>query len=237
MANQFDLNKFNTLISQASDSILCNSECRKKREAEKLKQNYLNSQTNLASAANQEQVAEKQYVVFTQGLSAYNDLLTNKLQQKAQLISTKFTENFNEEIIKIRSQIVTYDGLLLNFRNIVDLLIKYKEDNKELYDEFKEESNDILTNERKTYYEDQNIDSLKFYYFYFLLSIYVICVICFGAFSLMYPSQTSWKVRLGIFIGLIALPFLSTWILGLIIYLIYEIYNLLPKNVYSQKNY
>jgi hypothetical protein len=62
MSNQFDMNKFNTLISQASDAIMCNSECRKQRQADKLKQNYLNSQTNLASASNQVQVAQKNYV-------------------------------------------------------------------------------------------------------------------------------------------------------------------------------
>ena len=57
MNNQFDMNKFNTLISQASDAILCNSECRNQREADNLKQNYLNSQTNLASASNQVQAS------------------------------------------------------------------------------------------------------------------------------------------------------------------------------------
>jgi hypothetical protein len=33
------------------------------------------------------------------------------------------------------------------------------------------------------------------------------------------------------------LPFLSAWILGKIIYFIYILYDMLPKNVYAQKNY
>jgi hypothetical protein len=237
MANQFDLNKFNTVMSQASDAILCNSDCRQKRQSEKLKQNYQNAQTNLASASNQVQVAERNYVTFTQGEPAYNELQDNQLQQQAQIIADKFNENFNEETVKIKSQINTYNGLLINFKNIFDLERKYREENRELQKELKEETNDVLTNERKTYYQDQNIDSLKFYYYYFLLSIYVIFVICFAAFSLMYPSQTSWKVKLALLIGFIALPFISTWILGKIIYLIYEAYNLLPKNVYNKKTY
>jgi uncharacterized protein (UPF0305 family) len=237
MTNPFDLNKFNTVMSQASDAILCNSDCREQREAEKLKQNYQNAQTNLASASNQVEVAQKNYVTFTQGEPAYNELLGNQLEQKAQLIADQFNENFNEESIKIKSQINTYNGLLINFKNVFDLERKYREENRELYKELKEETNDVLTNERKTYYQDQNIDSLKFYYYYFLLSIYVIFVICFAAFSLMYPSQTSWKVKLALLVGFIALPFISTWVLGKIIYLIYEAYNLLPKNVYNQKTY
>jgi hypothetical protein len=237
MSSQFDINKFNTMVSQASDAILCNSECRKKRESEKLKQNYFSAQTNLASASNQVQVAQKNYVTFTQGIAGYNSLQNDTLQQQADTIANNFTNNFNEEVEKITLQINTYDGLLLNFKNIFDLLKKYTKENIELYEEFKEESNDILTNERKSYYEDQNIDSLKTYYYYFLLVIYIICVICFVIFSLIYPSQTDWKIRLLILIAFIALPFFSTWILGKIIYFIYEAYNLLPKNVYNQKNF
>lgn len=229
--------QFNTLISQASDAIMCNSECRKQREAEKLKQKYLNSQTNLASASNQVEDAQKNYVTFTEGESAYNDLQEHQLEEKAQVISDKFIENFNEEVIKLKSQINTYNGLLLNFKNVFELFRKYKKENIELFKELKEQTNDILTNERKTYYEEQNIDTLKTFYSYFLLVIYIICVICFGLFSLIYPSQIKFIIRLVIFIALIILPFFSSWILSMIIYLIHNLYNLLPKNIYGQKNF
>jgi hypothetical protein len=237
MNNQFDMNKFNKLVEQASDAILCNSDCRKKRLEEKLKQNYLHAQTNLVTASSQVQNAEKNYFTFTHGKGAYNDLLDNQLHRKAEMITNKFTENFDEEVKNINSQINTYDGLLINFKNVFDLFIKYKKENLELFKELKDETNDVLTNERKTYYEDQNIDRLKFFYYYFFLIIYIIFVICFGSFSLIYPSQTSWKVKLALFILFILLPFFSTWILGSIIYLVYKIYNLLPKNVYNEKNY
>ena len=99
MSNPIDRNKFNTIISeQASDAIMCNSKCRKQREADKLQQNYFNAQTNLNSASNQVQVAQKNYVTFTKGESAYNDLLDNELEEKAQIIADKFTENFEQNI-------------------------------------------------------------------------------------------------------------------------------------------
>ena len=237
MSNQFDMNKFNTLISQASDAVLCNSECRKQRQSDKLKQDYLNSQSNLASASNQVQVAEKKYITFTQGKSAYNDLLDNQLQEKAQQISDEFTEYFESDSQEIQTQIETYHGLLLNFKNVAELYIKYKTENVKLIKNLKDESNDILTNERKTYYEDQKIDGLKSFYYYILLVIYIICLIGFIIFSIMYPSQTNWKVKLATVIGFILLPFFSTLILGKFIYLIYKIYDLLPKNVYAQEDY
>lgn len=237
MSNQIDMNKFNTLISQASDAVLCNSECRKQRETDKLKQNYLNSQTNLASASNQVQVAEKKYISFTQGPSGYNDLLDNQLQEKAQQISDKFTQYFDTDSKEITTQIDTYEGLLINFKNVAELYLNYKKENVKLIKDLKDESNDVLTNERKTYYEDQKIDGLKGFYYYILLGIYIICLIGFIIFSLMYPSQSSWIKKLVTFIGFVLLPFFSTWILDKFIYLIYKAYELLPKNVYAQKNY
>ena len=235
--NQIDMNKFNVLISQASDAVLCNSECRKQRETDKLKQNYLNSQTNLASAPNQVQVAQKNYITFTEGPAGYNDLLDNQLQEKAQEITDTFTEYFVSDSKEITTQIDTYEGLLINFKNVAELYLNYKKENVQLIKDLKNETNDVLTNERKTYYEDQKIDGLKGFYYYILLGIYIICLIGFIIFSLMYPSQTSFMRKLASIIGFILLPFLSTWILDKIIYLIYAVYDMLPKNVYAQKNY
>ena len=237
MSNQIDMNKFNTLISQASDAVLCNSECRKQRETDKLKQNFLNSQTNLSSGPNQVQVAEKNYVTFTEGPSGYNDLIDSRLQEKAQEIVNKFTEYFESDSKEITTQIDTYEGLLINFKNVAELYLNYKKENVQLIKDLKNETNDVLTNERKTYYEDQKIGGLKGFYYYILLGIYIICLIGFIIFSLMYPSQSSFIKKIVSIIGFIALPFLSTWILGKIIYLIYTLYELLPKNVYAQKNY
>jgi lipopolysaccharide export LptBFGC system permease protein LptF len=237
MVKSFDMSKFNSFIQQASDTIMCNSDCQKQKETDKLKQAYEKAQETLASAPSQLQTAEQQYVVYTQGQTTYDELQDRELDEKATVIVDTFKENFDEEVIKIQSQINSYNGLLMNYKNVLELLMKYEKENGELFKDIKKETNDVLTNERKSFYEDQNIGSLKFYYFYFLLIIYVICVLCFAAFSLIYPSQSSWVVRLGIFVLLIVLPFVSTWILGMIIYFIYEGYNLLPKNVYIEKNF
>ena len=147
MSNQIDMNKFNTLISQASDAVLCNSECRKQRETDKLKQNYLNSQTNLASAPNQVQVAQKNYITFTEGPAGYNDLLDNQLQEKAQEITDTFTEYFVSDSKEITTQIDTYEGLLINFKNVAELYLKYKKENVQLVTDLKNETNDVLTND------------------------------------------------------------------------------------------
>tara|TARA_B110000285_G_scaffold205079_1_gene242557 strand:- start:81 stop:797 length:717 start_codon:yes stop_codon:yes gene_type:complete len=227
-------NDFNTLISQASEAIMCDSECRKQKREDALKQKYIQSQVNLETAPRQMALAQKKFITFSEGDDAYNDLVESELKEKAQTIIEKFGENFEDEVNKIKTQLETYNGLLINITNVGDLYKKYKLENIELFNELKEDTNDILTNERKTYYEEQNIDRLRFYYSYFMITIYVICVISFGIFSLMSPlKNVGWKVRLSAFIFLIVLPFFSTWILSWVIYLAYQIYHLIPKNVYK----
>ena len=125
-----------------------------------------------------------------------------------------------------------YQNNLLNFDNLKDTYNYYKTDNVTLSKNAKMSNSNITTNYRKTYYEDQNITSLNSIYYYILLIIYIIVVICFIIFSLIYPSQISLKIRLLLLIVFISLPFVSTFILGKIIELIYWIFSLLPKNVY-----
>jgi len=229
--NSFDINNINAFLKQASQVISCDQNCQQQKKANELKQIYLDSETNLKSAPNQVQVAKQNYISFTQGNLAYNNLQNEELQTKAESIANIFQKNFDQDIKEINLEIDTYNGLLINLKNVIELYLNYKKENRELEQELKDETSDVLTNERKTYYEDQGIDSLKYYY-YILLVIYVIFVLGFGLSSFIYPSVFTWKIKLILFILFCGLPFISTWILSTFIYLIYKLYDLLPKNVH-----
>jgi hypothetical protein len=181
----------------------------------------------------QYQLAKQNYYTYVSGQNRYSQIIEKELTEKADIFINKFKDNYNLEKTKILTQLDTYDGLLINFKNVVDLYEWYIKENAELEKQLKEETNDVLTNERKTYYEDQQNDVLNFYYYYFLFTIYVIIVICFGIFSLIYPSTFNWRTRAFIFLVFAVLPFISTWLLGKIIQIIYWLFSLLPKNVYK----
>ena len=174
--SNYDLSQFNAFLQKATDAITCNSECQRNRRIDTLKQKFVNAQTNIASANNQLQVAEKNYVTFSEGEGVYNDLLEQQLQEKADLISVKFQENFDKETNQVVRQIETYEGILINFKNVVDLYFHYKKENIKLFNKLKKETNNVLTNERKSYYINQESDNLTYFYFYFLLIIYIIIV-------------------------------------------------------------
>ena len=232
MDSQFDLNNFNSFIQAASQQIACGTECQKQKTAEQLKNTYLNAQSNLTLAQPQYDTAKKNYYLYLDGQNGYNKMMEEEYSTQSNKKATEFKHNYNKQINKIKSLLGTYRGILINFRNIVDLYTQYKEENLHLFKSLKTRTNDVLTNERKTYYEDQSIDFLNTLYRYGLLIIYIIVVICYVIFSLIYPSQTSWKIRGLLFLVFLVLPFISTFLLGKIIQFIYWVFGLLPKNVY-----
>ena len=232
--NKNNLDKFNSMIDQATAAISCDSECQRQQKDEELKQAYLNAQTNLATAPNNVYVSRQNYVVFDQGQPAYDELIDSELLQQAQKLTSYYKINFTDESKNIIFNTNTYSGLLINLKNIFDLFLKYKEENIKLFKQLKDETNDVLTNDRKTYYQDQGIDNLKFYYHYFFLLIYIITILAYIIYNVMYPSQFSILLRIIFLALMILLPFISTWILGKIIGIIYAIYNLLPKNAHKE---
>jgi hypothetical protein len=230
----YNLDKFNSMIDQATQAISCGPDCQNQQTSEQLKQTYLNAQTNLATAPNNVYVSRKNYIVYDEGQPAYDELINTELSQQAQSLSSYYQTSFNSECQNINFNIDTYSGLLINLKNVSDLYFKYKMDNTEMLKQLKDETNDILTNDRKTYYQDQGINNLNLYYHYFFLLIYIIVVLCYLVYNFMYTSQLSILVRGIIFVLMILLPFFSTWILEKIVSVIYYVYNWLPKNMHKQ---
>jgi hypothetical protein len=233
MNKQFDMNRFNSFLDKAQQAISCGPECQREKVIDDLKNKFNTAQSNLILAEPQYQAAKRNYYTYVSGQNGYNQMLEDELHEKADSMVAKFKEATDEEVQKIKSQIQTYDGLLINFRNVVDLYKQYKSENIKLYKQLKEDTNDILTNDRKTYYEDQQNENLNGYYYYILIVIYIIVLICFIVFSLFFPSQTSFQTKIVLILLFIGLPFISTWILGKIIYIIYWLFGMLPKNVYK----
>ena len=232
------LSKFNTMIEEAADAITCDSNCQAIKKGNNLEQNYLNAKTNLKTAPDQLFASRKQFVIFNQGEPAYNDMIDAELNEKADTISAFFAQNFNKEADKATVDVDVYSGLLKNLKNVVDLYLKYKKENAMLTKEIKQETNDILTNERKSYYQSQGTDFLKAVYSYFLIGVYVLLVVIYFGFAVKtyFADTAKWKLlwkTIGVtLVSMIVLPFISAWLLSTFISLLYNIYGLLPKNMH-----
>ena len=65
MANNFDLNNFNSFLDAASKTIACDSECQRLKTSEDLKSKYNKAKTNLNLAEPEYQIAKKNYYIYT----------------------------------------------------------------------------------------------------------------------------------------------------------------------------
>jgi hypothetical protein len=230
--NNFDLNKFNELMNQANEAISCDDACMQKKKEEELHKQYLEAESNVQTAPQKLTIAKKDYITFTQGQNAYNEYLDNELQNQAVKITKNFESNFNNSVSILDTNIANYSRLLINFNNIVDLYKKYKSENAVMKQKLKTLSSDLITNDRKSFYEDEAIERIKMYY-YFLLLIYIFIVVVFFASIFLVDTNVTLSVRVGILILLIVYPFVSFWIYTLITQMINNIYVYLPKNVYT----
>ena len=229
--NNFDMSKFNAFLDNANSVLSCNADCQAQQAQQDLKEKYLAAKTNLLTAPAQVKTTFKNFLIYSQGEDAYNQYTQQELQNKASEIVKTFKSTFQDSINEVKSSIQTYGGLLLNFTNIVDLYKKLLKENKMLELKVKNMSSDVLTNDRKTYYEDQSINNLYFYYFIMII-IYIIILIVFAASIFLFPSQTPKKTNIIILILLLIYPFISTPLFLFFGKIYYKIIGVLPSNVY-----
>lgn len=219
MSNNFDFNKLTSLLDTATQSIACGPECQKQKDANQLKNKYKTDGNNLALAESLNQIAKQNYDTFVSIKSSYDEMTKPEYTREAEQFVKKYKKIYNEQLGKIQSQLDNYDKLLINFSNVVDLYKKYKNENDQLFKELKNETNDVLTNERRIYYKDQEMGSSKRnnLYLYIFWAIYIIVVIYF-AILYLYRSQISFEIRILLLFVLLSifilLPFALTWILG-----------------------
>jgi hypothetical protein len=113
-----------------------------------------------------------------------------------------------------------------------ELKEKYIKDNLLLTAKIGDIFTDIVTNDRKTFYQSQNMTtSINWYYLYTV--IYVLLMLVFLALIMVANSNYSWKIKGVIFILFIAYPFFAYGIVLRIIGFGQHVSSLLPKNIYK----
>lgn len=229
LKNNFD---FNSWIEKATEAISCGPECQKEKTANELQQKYLDAKLNAAKAPYNIETSQKNYMVYVHGEDKYNEFKTRQLTHRAKRISAFIVNNFKQEINSTTESLDTYNSLSINFRHMIDLYLKYKRENMKLERELKEKTSDIITNDRKTYYEDQGTNTLHFFYLVFLI-IYYIGVLVYLISLFIYPSQKSIMINIAIFISMVVYPFLSLYIFKKLYMLYTWVVYVLPKNVYK----
>lgn len=220
--------QINAILEQSYNSLICGPSCQRQKITKELEQKYLDAQTNLKTAPEQLNQSEKNYYIYTQGETAYNAKKEEELKANAEKIGQKLTKLFNDEL----TNAVTMNSYLTesndNSEYVIELLNMYLKENAYLLSQLKESQSDIVTNDRKTYYETDATDKLGLWYILFWRAFYFLYIILF--FTLISTKKFG---ALFASVLLVFYPYyinqLSKWVYGEWMGLI----NKLPSNVYN----
>lgn len=229
-----DVGKFNDLINKASELLSCDETCQRNKKQLQLKEKYLKSKVNYLTAPAQVETTYKNYLTYTEGEVAYSEHNKKVLSEKARALAKTFASEFHEQIQKAKSLIATYDGLFVNYAHVVEYYDDLVQKNKIMTLSLKNKSSDIVTNDRKTYYEDQKVDSLYFYY-RVILFIYLVVLISYAVSIIFRPAEMGRKKQTIILVIFIIYPFVAARLFLFVGDMVEKLKTVLPKNVYRNE--
>jgi hypothetical protein len=231
---QINQKNINNLLEQATlcGPTLCGPTCQKIKVSQELKQKYLDAETNIQTAPIKLEESKKNYYVFTEGKYEYDNMNEKELISKAETISESIKNNFNNEVTNANTMNTLLNTALINSQHTIKLFEYYSEKNKLLNLKLKERHGDILTNDRKTYYETEALESLKLWY-KFLLIMYFILVIML-CLSLAFAQHNLTKIKC-IIVSLLIIfyPFYIDYFVKWIYGVWNSFLKKMPKNVYN----
>lgn len=224
--------KINDLLNQSTEVLMCGPECQKKKISEELKQKYLDAETNMKMAPSKLEETKKNYYVYTEGRTYYDNMREDELKQTATKVAELLTTNFNEELTNANTMNAYLNTALINSNYTSDLLDEYTEKNKAIKKDLEDNHGSILTNDRKTYYETNAIDRLKLWYKFFWYIYYFLVIVMIMSFILA-SSNIGVTNKVSIALFLLVYPYIIYYFLGFIYSIWKKIQTYFPKNVYN----
>jgi|UniRef100_A0A6C0CWJ9 hypothetical protein len=223
----------NSALADSAKSLTCGPDCQAQENIQTLKQIYLDAELNLQTAPTKLSVAEKNYLLSTLGEDGYSDYMTTRYGVQANQIGDKVTASFEKVVTESTNLTDLYYTLYTNYDYLGDLYNNYVTVNTDLKKDINKSTGDVVTSDRKTYYESQNYNYLKNWYIVYKF-IYIVIVIVFIIFLFFRKSDYSFVSRILILIFFILYPIYITqsvfWIWNNVILRIWE---LLPSNIYK----
>jgi len=225
------INQLNDLIAQSSESILCppGSDCDKKKSTQDLYKKYLDAKSNVRTAPNQLQLAEKNYYTYSLGEPGYNKYENTEFGNQADILINEKKSEFDKNSNLVKKLSNNIKSLIANLQNVTELYNNYIDENSELKEEIIQSGSDVGTNDRKTYYERQNLKFLLNWYNLWSW-IYFILLIVFFIMIFTNKSKYSFYVKILIFLLFIIYKYVFDKILLHLIYSVRYVGTLLPKN-------
>ena len=234
MAKQTNTNtQINDMLNQSLAAITVSPEAQRQQTMDNLEQQYLAAQTNLQTAPVQLETTKKNYYVYKVGETNYNNMQEQEVQQQANLITQQIANKFNEETNNAHLMNSYYNTEVINSANTIELYEEYLKKNADLEKSIKELHGDVLTNDRKTYYENDAIDNVKLWRKFFKICYYIL-VVAYIISIFVSTSEMSRVKQIVIAIILAVYPFIIDPIVKWLYSMYLSLKNNAPSNVYMK---
>jgi hypothetical protein len=221
-----------SLLEKSADTLACGPDCQHDKKQQRLKQKFLDAKTNVQTAPDQLKENRKNYYVFSKGEGYYDDYQEKNLEKKARRLAHDIKTNLDEELKKCDTLNAYLLAGMINMEHVDALYASFLEKNVVARKQVRGTKGAILTNQRKTYYENEEISHLKkwynvfFYLYYIFLFFYAVC-------SFTTLLNAKYFVMLT---ALASFPFVVEFVVKYIYNWLVFFYTLLPHSVYSLEN-
>ena len=159
-------------------------------------------------------------------------MMTEKYTKEATTITNDTHTYLNEEIATANNLTNVYDGLSINEEYIQELYDDYVKKNADLKLKIKTSTSDVTTNDRKSFYEDEQLDNVNWWYYGFIM-MYIVLLIVYAIAIFVSPSSYSFLAKMGILSLLLLYPFVITNVALWLLAMFKNLISILPTNVYT----
>lgn len=220
----------NSVIQQANKQTNCGPDCQREKKIEDLKGKYNTAKNNLENGPENLAEARKNYFTYAFGNKYFNDFSEKEFTEKSDKLVKTMKKQHTDDVNEINELLDNYKGLYISKQNTIDLLSKYKKENKDLESETDDNIKAVETNDRRVFYENQEISKLKKYNSF--LSIIYWVTFALLIVIIIYNGYYSNFKLLGVVVLFFVFPRSFNLILNLLSKVGRFLYRRLPRNVY-----
>jgi hypothetical protein len=242
------IGKINTMVSSVSSSCDPGSQCYITKTKNELLQIYNDAKSTEATAPADKEIAKENYYKFILG-DEYPQFQKKEVEKKASVFISGITSSFFTALNKTIVTLEDYINILndIKYAKTLDSLIEGDRSStdgsstdgtalsKTLGIYAKKTNNMTNLNERKVYYEQENYESLLWWYKLWLYT-YLFLLVVFLISIFLVDNKNSFMTNMGILTLFVAYIFITKPILYFIVYIVKQINSFLPKNVYLSLN-
>lgn len=220
-----------SFLKQTAEIMTCGPECQNTKKTNDALRKYQQAQMALFDGPMTLEDTSKTYHTVSKGEEYAQKFSEEKLRDVANKVGDTYLEVFDELANASHSLSDLYQANLINYRNSQVLASYYTDETEEVGDLLSETQNEASTSDRKTYYENQEIETLRLWYRWYYY-IYIIIVITFALSMFLVKSEVPFRRQVYILIIMVLWFFFGDKAIFWVINLIKKILGYIPKNVY-----